>query len=175
MKPKNKHYTEGLWCMTSDMFLLKTIVENRVSQRTACRVTFYSFWVSLTHNKLHLLFIFFIRCTKSGIKQISCPSGLAFDVDKQTCDWKGKVNNCDRLESKSYNSWWRWRSIRKEIKWETEINLLLIHHSIIYLAIIFITRILIRISGTSRLDSAIYLKGIICAWVLLPCKMVAWE
>lgn len=40
------------------------------------------------------------RCTKSGIKQISCPSGLAFDIDKQTCDWKSKVTNCDRLDSK---------------------------------------------------------------------------
>lgn len=42
------------------------------------------------------------RCTKSGLKQITCPSGLAFDIDKQTCDWKGKVNNCDKLESKSH-------------------------------------------------------------------------
>lgn len=41
------------------------------------------------------------RCTKSGLKQITCPSGLAFDIDKQTCDWKGKVTNCDKLESKS--------------------------------------------------------------------------
>ncbi|KAG8226867.1 hypothetical protein J437_LFUL006576 [Ladona fulva] len=39
-------------------------------------------------------------CTKSGLKQISCPSGLAFDIDKQTCDWKGKVTNCGKLESK---------------------------------------------------------------------------
>lgn len=37
----------------------------------------------------------------SGLKQITCPSGLAFDIDKQTCDWKGKVTNCDKLESKS--------------------------------------------------------------------------
>lgn len=40
------------------------------------------------------------RCTKSGLKQITCPSGLAFDIDKQTCDWKGKVTTCDKLESK---------------------------------------------------------------------------
>ncbi|CAD1480306.1 unnamed protein product, partial [Heterotrigona itama] len=38
------------------------------------------------------------ECTKSGLKQITCPSGLAFDLDKQTCDWKGKVTNCDKLE-----------------------------------------------------------------------------
>lgn len=38
----------------------------------------------------------------SGLKQITCPSGLAFDIDKQTCDWKGKVTNCDKLESKSH-------------------------------------------------------------------------
>lgn len=43
-----------------------------------------------------------IRCTRSGLKQITCPSGLAFDIDKQTCDWKGKVTNCDKLESKSH-------------------------------------------------------------------------
>lgn len=41
-----------------------------------------------------------VRCTRSGLKQITCPSGLAFDLDKQTCDWKGKVTNCDKLESK---------------------------------------------------------------------------
>lgn len=40
------------------------------------------------------------RCTRSGLKQITCPSGLAFDIDKQTCDWKVKVTNCDQKESK---------------------------------------------------------------------------
>lgn len=47
-------------------------------------------------------FCLIARCTKSGLKQITCPSGLAFDIDKQTCDWKGKVTNCDKLESKSH-------------------------------------------------------------------------
>lgn len=41
------------------------------------------------------------RCTRAGLKQITCPSGLAFDVEKQTCDWKAKVTNCDHKESKS--------------------------------------------------------------------------
>lgn len=41
------------------------------------------------------------RCTRSGLKQITCPSGLAFDIEKQTCDWKAKVTNCDKKESKS--------------------------------------------------------------------------
>lgn len=40
------------------------------------------------------------RCTRAGLKQITCPSGLAFDIDKQTCDWKVKVTNCDQKESK---------------------------------------------------------------------------
>ena len=40
------------------------------------------------------------RCTRAGLKQITCPSGLAFDIEKQTCDWKAKVDNCDRKESK---------------------------------------------------------------------------
>uniref|UniRef100_T1GRR1 Chitin-binding type-2 domain-containing protein n=1 Tax=Megaselia scalaris TaxID=36166 RepID=T1GRR1_MEGSC len=39
-----------------------------------------------------------LKCTKSGLKQITCPSGLAFDIEKQTCDWKAKVPNCDQLE-----------------------------------------------------------------------------
>ncbi|XP_011201907.1 chitin deacetylase 1 isoform X2 [Bactrocera neohumeralis] len=38
------------------------------------------------------------RCTKSGLKEIQCPSGLAFDILKQTCDWKAKVTNCDEKE-----------------------------------------------------------------------------
>lgn len=42
----------------------------------------------------------FCRCTRSGLKQITCPSGLSFDVDKQTCDWKAKVTNCNKKESK---------------------------------------------------------------------------
>lgn len=41
------------------------------------------------------------RCTRAGLKQITCPSGLSFDLEKQTCDWKAKVSNCDKLESKS--------------------------------------------------------------------------
>lgn len=40
------------------------------------------------------------RCTRSGLKQITCPSGLSFDVEKQTCDWKAKVTNCNQKESK---------------------------------------------------------------------------
>jgi hypothetical protein len=43
------------------------------------------------------------RCTRAGLKEITCPSGLAFDIEKQTCDWKAKVTNCDKKESKSQN------------------------------------------------------------------------
>lgn len=45
------------------------------------------------------------------MKQISCPSGLAFDVDKQTCDWKGKVRNCDQLDSK-------WREPTSQVEFD---------------------------------------------------------
>jgi len=44
-----------------------------------------------------------VRCDRAGIAgtirlaQVKCPSGLAFDLERQTCDWKAKVNNCDRL------------------------------------------------------------------------------
>ena len=43
------------------------------------------------------------RCDKAGksgsirLASIRCPSGLAFDLDKQICDWKSKVVNCDQL------------------------------------------------------------------------------
>jgi len=44
-----------------------------------------------------------VRCDRAGIAgtirlaQVKCPSGLAFDLQRQTCDWKAKVDNCDRL------------------------------------------------------------------------------
>merc|ERR1711935_160517 len=33
--------------------------------------------------------------TVSGLQAIRCPAGLAFDIEKQTCDWKASVKNCD--------------------------------------------------------------------------------
>jgi len=36
-----------------------------------------------------------IQCTASGLQAIRCPAGLAFDIEKQTCNWKASVNNCD--------------------------------------------------------------------------------
>lgn len=47
-----------------------------------------------------------VRCDKAGLTGtirlagVKCPNGLAFDIFKQTCDWKGRVSNCDKLESK---------------------------------------------------------------------------
>ena len=44
-----------------------------------------------------------VRCDRAGIAgtirlaSVKCPSGLAFDLEKQTCDWKAKVDNCDTL------------------------------------------------------------------------------
>lgn len=48
------------------------------------------------------------RCDNSGenIKSLSrlakvrCPGGLAFDIERQTCDWKTNVKNCKEVESK---------------------------------------------------------------------------
>jgi len=37
-----------------------------------------------------------IQCTASGLQAIRCPPGLAFDLEKQTCDWKWAVTNCDQ-------------------------------------------------------------------------------
>lgn len=41
-----------------------------------------------------------VRCSVQGLLALRCPSGLAFDIDKQTCDWKSNVKNCQQLESK---------------------------------------------------------------------------
>lgn len=49
-----------------------------------------------------------IRCDNSGenrktvsrLASVRCPSGLAFDIERQTCDWKTNVKNCNEVESK---------------------------------------------------------------------------
>ena len=39
-----------------------------------------------------------VRCDRAGVSgvirlaSVKCPSGLAFDLERQTCDWKAKVN-----------------------------------------------------------------------------------
>lgn len=48
-----------------------------------------------------------VRCDRAGIAgairlaAVRCPAGLAFDVERQTCDWKAKVSNCDKLDRKN--------------------------------------------------------------------------
>ncbi|XP_050711468.1 chitin deacetylase 1-like [Eriocheir sinensis] len=37
-----------------------------------------------------------IQCTEAGLQALRCPHGLAFDLELQTCDWKGNVKNCDK-------------------------------------------------------------------------------
>merc|ERR1711899_374708 len=44
-----------------------------------------------------------VRCDRAGLAgtirlaAVRCPAGLAFDIFGQTCDWKSKVESCDRL------------------------------------------------------------------------------
>lgn len=46
------------------------------------------------------------RCDQGGenvvtrLASVKCPGGLAFDIDRQTCDWRPHVKNCDKVESK---------------------------------------------------------------------------
>lgn len=56
-----------------------------------------------------------LRCDNSGenlkaisrLAKVRCPAGLAFDVERQTCDWKTNVKNCNEVESKSkISGWW---------------------------------------------------------------------
>uniref|UniRef100_A0A8D8XGB1 Chitin-binding type-2 domain-containing protein n=1 Tax=Cacopsylla melanoneura TaxID=428564 RepID=A0A8D8XGB1_9HEMI len=45
-----------------------------------------------------------VRCDQAGengitrLAGVRCPNGLAFDIDRQTCDWKTNVKNCDQIE-----------------------------------------------------------------------------
>ena len=66
--------------------------------------------ILLSHQKrnsgLEMQFHFSIfRCDRAGLAgtirlaAVRCPAGLAFDINRQTCDWKAKVDNCDRLSS----------------------------------------------------------------------------
>ena len=53
--------------------------------------------------------LFIFRCDRAGLAgtirlaAVRCPAGLAFDIDRQTCDWKSKVESCDRLSSEYFN------------------------------------------------------------------------
>lgn len=46
------------------------------------------------------------RCDQGGentvtrLASVKCPNSLAFDIERQTCDWRPHVKNCDQLESK---------------------------------------------------------------------------
>jgi hypothetical protein len=50
------------------------------------------------------------RCDRAGaagtirLAAVRCPASLAFDIDRQTCDWKAKVTTCDKLSSKFHSN-----------------------------------------------------------------------
>lgn len=54
--------------------------------------------------------LFSPRCDRAGLAgtirlaAVRCPAGLAFDIDRQTCDWRAKVVSCDRLSSTGNDS-----------------------------------------------------------------------
>ena len=37
-----------------------------------------------------------VACADHGLQAIRCPPGLAFDLRKQTCDWKREVKDCNQ-------------------------------------------------------------------------------
>ena len=37
-----------------------------------------------------------VACSDNGLQAIRCPSGLAFDLRKQTCDWRAQVKDCNQ-------------------------------------------------------------------------------
>jgi len=36
-----------------------------------------------------------VACADDGLKALRCPPELAFDIEKQTCDWKAEIDNCN--------------------------------------------------------------------------------
>jgi len=36
-----------------------------------------------------------VACAEGGLQALRCPPGLAFDLEKQTCEWKAAVKNCN--------------------------------------------------------------------------------
>jgi len=36
-----------------------------------------------------------VACGEGGLQALRCPPGLAFDLDKQTCEWRNAVKNCN--------------------------------------------------------------------------------
>ena len=49
-----------------------------------------------------------VRCDRAGIAgtirlaSVKCPSGLAFDLERQTCDWKAKVERNEKISKSWY-------------------------------------------------------------------------
>ncbi|XP_013776701.1 uncharacterized protein LOC106461428 [Limulus polyphemus] len=41
-----------------------------------------------------------MRCSSQGLQVLRCPSGLFFDIESQTCNWRSEVNNCDQVEKR---------------------------------------------------------------------------
>ena len=61
------------------------------------------------------------RCDRAGLAgtirlaAVRCPSSLAFDIERQTCNWKPDVNNCDRLSRELMTNSSRYRLYRHKI------------------------------------------------------------
>lgn len=72
--------------------------------RDVVRFVFYQKKKRLSVLEMQFHFSIF-RCDRAGLAgtirlaAVRCPAGLAFDINRQTCDWKAKVDNCDRLSS----------------------------------------------------------------------------
>ena len=74
---------------------------------TVCTVLQIFSFLSSLHSLINLAFLYHdpFRCDRAGLAgtirlaAVRCPAGLAFDINRQTCDWKAKVENCDRLSS----------------------------------------------------------------------------
>lgn len=93
-----------VYCKCIVSFLLYSVLNyfaNRREIRNYCMSSYYCTCVEKDFRYENDL-----RCDKASeigvtrLATVRCPTGLAFDIERQTCDWKTNVKNCEQLESK---------------------------------------------------------------------------
>lgn len=45
-------------------------------------------------------------CPRGKVLEFKCSAGLWFDVDRQICDFKSKVRNCEKSHGKAIHCFW---------------------------------------------------------------------
>ena len=54
-----------------------------------------AFFIDVCQFFYYYMLIRYVFELLQGLQAIRCPAGLAFDIEKQTCNWKAAVKNCE--------------------------------------------------------------------------------